>query len=149
MSNLLYEKFVRKPFVVEAIEITTENIEELSEFIGKLKHKDNGDPYIQVDKRLVPNIYKVQVGFWMTRMNDNIRCYAPKIFVDQFVGHTDELQTWIDFLDSDDNGDDVVGEDVVSQPEVGEYGRILEVPQPADVADDQTPAPSDVADGQS
>jgi hypothetical protein len=86
-----FSTFVRKPFMVEAVEVTTENIAEIAKLVGTLKEKPDGTPYIHVDKRLVPNVYKVYPGFWMTRMNDNIRCYARKVFIEQFIESTPEI----------------------------------------------------------
>jgi len=113
--------FVRKPFKVEAVEITEENIEEIAEFVGTLQTKEDGSPYIRVDRRLVPNVFKVFPGFWMTKMGDNIRCYSKKIFEEQFVKNAPDIEEWVDFMDRQ-----------TAQPEtrVGEYGRIEEVPQP-------------------
>lgn len=93
-----YTKFFRKPFVVEAVQVTEENINEIAEFVGTICKKDDGTPYIQVDRRLIPNVFRVYPGFWVTRLNDNIRCYSSKIFNQQFSNMTDEAQTWIDFL---------------------------------------------------
>lgn len=96
-----FKTFVRKPFTVEAVEVTTENIAELAPFIGTLKEKDNGTPYIQVDRRLVPNIFRVYPGFWMTRMGDNIRCYSKKIFNEQFTQTTPEIDVWVNFMNGE------------------------------------------------
>lgn len=96
-----FNTFVRKPFKVEAVEITEDNIEELAEFIGELREKDNGTPYIQVDRRLVPNIFRVYPGFWMTRMGDNIRCYSKKIFNEQFTQTTPEIDVWVNFMNGE------------------------------------------------
>ena len=90
--------FVRRPFAIEAIQITKENIEELAVHIGTLSKKEDGTPYIQVDTRRVPNVLKVFPGFWMTRLGDNIRCYAPRIFAEQFVPTTPEIEEWVNFL---------------------------------------------------
>jgi hypothetical protein len=79
-----FDTYTRKPFTVEAIEITEENIFQLAEFIGTVRKKEDGTSYIHVDKRLVPNVFRVYPGFFMTRMGENIRCYSPKIFNDQF-----------------------------------------------------------------
>lgn len=90
------KQFVRKPFIVEAVEITKDNIAELAQFIGTLRETKDGTPFIAVDRRLVPNVFRVYPGFWMTKMDDNIRCYAGKIFHDQFVesnGTTDVEET--------------------------------------------------------
>lgn len=97
-----FTKHVRKPFFVEAIKITNENIEELSEFIGTLKAKPNGAPYIQVDRRKVPNVFRVYPGFWMTRMGDHIRCYANRVFDEQFVETTPEIEDWVAFLNTEE-----------------------------------------------
>lgn len=92
--------YVRKPFIVEAVEVTPENIGEIAELVGTLREKDNGTPYIQVDRRLVPNIYRVYLGFWMTRMGDNIRCYSKRIFREQFTPSTPDIESWITFLNA-------------------------------------------------
>lgn len=96
-----FTEFVRKPFVVEAVEVTTDNIEEIAEFVGTLRKKDDGTPFIQVDRRLIPNVFRVFPGFWMTRMGDNIRCYSKRIFTDQFTEITPEIKTWVEFIGKD------------------------------------------------
>lgn len=113
--ELEFTTFVRKPFTVEAVEITLENIEQIAEFVGEIQYKGDGVPFIKVNRRLVPNVLKVHPGFWMTRMNDNIRCYSKKIFLEQFAEHTVDIQKWVDFM----NGN----------VDVGEYGRV-EKPEP-------------------
>lgn len=90
--------FVRKPFTVEAVEVTRDNIAEIAELVGTLREKDDGTPYIQVDRRLVPNIYRVYPGFWMTRMGDNIRCYSKRIFKNQFLENTPDIDSMVKFI---------------------------------------------------
>jgi len=84
IMELQFSPFVRKPFEIEAVQITEENIEDVAKFVGELKFKDDGAPFIVVDRRLVPNIWRVFPGYWMTKMGDNIRCYSEKIFTEQF-----------------------------------------------------------------
>lgn len=105
-----FTTYVRKPFTVEAIEITRENIEELAPLIGTLRKKENGTPFIQVDRRLVPNVFRVYPGYWMTKMEDNIRCYAKRVFHEQFVETDDEIEGWINYMRGN-NESDVVGEE--------------------------------------
>lgn len=93
--------YVRKPFVIEAIEITDENISELADLIGTLRKKPNGTIYIQVDRKLVPTVHRVYPGFWMTKMDDNIRCYARRTFLEQFVENTPDIQVWVDFMNEE------------------------------------------------
>jgi hypothetical protein len=94
-----YSTFVRKPFVIEAIEVTLDNIEELCPLVGELRAKADGSPFILVNRRLVPNVYKVYPGFWITRMGDNIRCYSRRIFLEQFTLMTDEIGAWVVYMD--------------------------------------------------
>lgn len=95
-------KFVRKPFEVDAIQITEENINELAEFIGTIRKKndEDGSVYIQVDRRLIPNIDRVFPGYWFTRMGNNARCYSEKIFSTTFVPVDENIQQWVDFMNT-------------------------------------------------
>lgn len=93
-----FAEYVRKPFVVSAIEVTEENIAELAELVGELKTKEDGTVFIQVNRRLVPNVFRVFPGYWVTKMGDNVRCYTRKIFTDQFVAQTDELEAYVGLI---------------------------------------------------
>lgn len=95
-----FETFVRKPFVVTAVEITKDNIAEVAKDVGDLRHKDDGTPYILVDRRLVPNVFKVYVGFYMTKMGENVRCYARRVFHEQFVPMDEPMRKWIEYLEN-------------------------------------------------
>lgn len=95
-----FTTFVRKPFMVEAVQVTTENIAEVAKLVGTLRHdgSDEQKVYIQVDRRLIPNVFKVYPGFWLTKMGDNIRCYSSHIFEGQFIEVTDEISNWVNQL---------------------------------------------------
>lgn len=96
-----FSEYVRKPFVVEAVEVTVDNIAEIAKYVGELREKDDGTPFIFVDRRLVPNIFRVYPGFFMTRMGDHIRCYSRKVFFEQFTPSTDEVREWVNFLNEE------------------------------------------------
>lgn len=93
-----YGTFVRKPFVVEAVQITKENIGELAVHIGSLSYNGNGDPFIIVDKRKVQNVFRVTPGYWMTRMHNTVRCYSDNAFRKEFIESSPELQAWVTYL---------------------------------------------------
>lgn len=93
-----FTTFVRKPFVVDAVEVTTENIGEVAKYVGDLREKEDGTPYILVDRRLVPNVFRVYPGFFMTRMGENVRCYSKKIFKEQFMVQDDQIKEWVNFI---------------------------------------------------
>lgn len=94
-----FNEFVRKPFIVEAMEITKENITEVSKYIGDIEVNEDGSKFIRVDKNLVPNVTRVYPGFYMTRMGDYIRCYSRRVFFEQFTPLTGDIQKWVTFLE--------------------------------------------------
>lgn len=88
--SLDYKEFVRRPFAVEAVEITLENMEEVAKLIGTVrKHKDI--LYISIDGRVVPNVKKAYVGWWMTLMDNNYRVYSPKLFKSEFLAYEESM----------------------------------------------------------
>lgn len=104
---LVFQTHVRKPFTVEALEVTEENLEDVAEFVGEVKVKEDGTRYIAVNRKLVPNVYRVFPGYFVTQMGDNVRCYSPKIFNEQFKPVTEENSVWILALNAND---DIQGE---------------------------------------
>lgn len=98
-NSMEFTKFVRKPFVVEGLEITRENIAEVAKFIGELREVDGLSPYIIVDERYVPNVDRVYVGYFMTKMGSNVRCYSKNIFKKQFIEQTEEIRDLMDIID--------------------------------------------------
>lgn len=104
-----FTTYVRKPFVVEAVEVTSDNIPEVAKYIGDLREKEDGTPYILVDSRLVPNVERVYPGFFMTKMGENVRCYSRKIFTEQFMEQSEEIKPWIDFMTGGGNSKSSAG----------------------------------------
>ena len=98
VKKMNFTTFVRKPFVVQAIEVTPDNISEVAKYVGDLREKEDGTPYILVDHRLVPNVDRVYPGFYMTKMGENVRCYSRKIFRDQFTEQSEEIKPWVEFM---------------------------------------------------
>lgn len=94
---------VRKPFTVDAVKVTTKNIEEIAELIGDVVERDDGTVYIQVDTSVVPYVTRVYPGFFLTRVIINskprYRAYSRRVFAEQFVGSTPELMDWVDYLE--------------------------------------------------
>jgi len=106
--NFPTTSYVRRPFVLEAVEVTTDNIEELAAFIGTLKTNSEGTPFILVDKKRVEKIWRVYPGFFVTFLNGRIRCYSPKIFTREFAPYTDDVVPWVDFMTKSDEEDEAV-----------------------------------------
>jgi hypothetical protein len=94
-----FNEFVRKPFIVEAMEITRDNITEVAKYIGDVEESEDGSKFIRVDHKLVPNVTRVYPGFYMTRMGDYIRCYSRRVFFEQFTPLTGDIQKWVTFLE--------------------------------------------------
>jgi hypothetical protein len=47
--DLEFNSFIRKPFTVDAVQVTEDNMAEVAKLVGELKEKDDGTPFIQVD----------------------------------------------------------------------------------------------------
>ena len=85
-----FKDYIRKPFQIKAVEVTQENFEEIAAFCGKaIQTNQKGDRYILVNRRVIPNGFKIFVGWWVTVMDDNVRCYPPKSFDSQFAPITE------------------------------------------------------------
>ena len=85
-----YTEFVRVPFLVQAVQVTEENFDDIFELIGKeVKELPTGKRYILIDRRIIPNGHKAQIGGWVTSMNDKIRYYSKTAFEEQFVERGD------------------------------------------------------------
>lgn len=84
-NTMEFSTYTRKPFVVEATCITAENIEDVAKLIGDIRTKDDGTPFIVVNRRIIPSISRVYIGYWLTQMGDNLRCYSDKVFTEQFI----------------------------------------------------------------
>lgn len=90
MSDIQFEKFVRKPYAVKAVMITEDNIVEIAKHIGEVRIREgDNEPYIAVDARLVPVIKRAHLGWYVTKVGDNYRCFAPKVFRQQFTDFPD------------------------------------------------------------
>ena len=79
-----FTTYVRKPFSIDAVIITEENMKEVAKLIGRVRQKD-GVKYIALDPRQFPTIHRAYVGWYLTRFEDSYRCYSPKVFKSQFV----------------------------------------------------------------
>jgi hypothetical protein len=89
-----FDRFIRKPFSVEAVQISYDNIEQIAGVLGELKEKD-GEKWIAIDRRLVPNIRKAYIGWWVTKMDENYRAYSPKVFEKEFMSYTEEWDAYL------------------------------------------------------
>lgn len=88
-----FKTFIRRPFQVEAIEITEENLEEVAALVGQIRTKD-GATFIALDRRIIPNVHRAYVGWYLTCLGENYRCYAPKVFTEQFIESVGTMATF-------------------------------------------------------
>lgn len=114
--NDSFVTFVRKPFLVTAVKITDENIDELAGLVGEVKEKEDGTKYIALDRRVIPNIRKAYVGWWITKLDDNIRCYSPKVFSNEFVDYDEGWEIYFDAINvANDESDAQLAAEVAAE----------------------------------
>jgi len=95
--SIEYIEYVRKPFVVTAVEITVDNIEQLNKEykIGDMEKKDDGTPFINVTAgRKIPNVSRVFPGYLLTKMGKNVRCFSRKVFFEQFTNMDEDWRAY-------------------------------------------------------
>lgn len=93
-----FNTYVRKPFRVQAVQVTEDNIQELAKFCSGKYCTEDGHPYILVDKKSIPNVLRIEVGFFVTKMGKNIRAFSEKVFNEQFTSTTPEVEEWMRYL---------------------------------------------------
>lgn len=98
-----FTTFVRKPFTVEAVQITEKNIRDIAPLVGTIQ-VDDGQVWIQVDRKKVPVLSEVEPGYWMTKVDGKIRCYSDRVFREQFTPITPEIRQWMDYLNQQTTG---------------------------------------------
>lgn len=76
--------FMRRPFPVEAVEVTKGNFDVIAGMTGERSEKEDGTPFIQTDRTVVPNVNRIYLGFWLTKMDGNLRAYSAKTFSEMF-----------------------------------------------------------------
>lgn len=103
LDQFEFRQFARRPFLVDAVLVTVSNLDDIAKHVGEVVEKEDGTRFIQVDRRKVPNVFRVYPGFFLTRLEDNIRCYSPKVFAQQFI----ELNGDTDGLVAELNGEEV------------------------------------------
>jgi len=86
-----YTHYIRRPFEVDAVEITEDNMAEIAKLVGEVKTKD-GATFIQLDRRVIPNVTRAYVGWFLTKLDANYRCYSPAIFHEQSPYHAPALR---------------------------------------------------------
>lgn len=84
MTELDFKNYVRTPFQVTAIQITEENIHEVAKLIGTVQTRKD-KKYIRLNRDIVPNMDRAQLGWYVTKFGDRYRCYNDIVFEDQFM----------------------------------------------------------------
>ncbi len=87
-----FDTFVRKPFVVEAVQVTEDNINSIAKSVGVIKKNSDGSPFILPNRKLFPNNSEISLGYWMTRMGKQLRFYSPSVFNNQFIRSNDDVE---------------------------------------------------------
>jgi len=80
-------KFVRKPFYVDAVQVTKTNMAEVEEWCGGIRHFDeNGNAFIKVlpqRSKLIPKT-RAFVGDWVLSSKIGFRVYTNSAFEKSF-----------------------------------------------------------------
>lgn len=88
-------KFTRKPFEVDAVQVTAENIDEVAKWCQGEVTTEDGQPCIKVRvlRALNERQTKAFVGDWVLYAGTGYKVYIDKAFKKSFVEKTEELRT--------------------------------------------------------
>lgn len=80
--SIVTEKYTRKPFSIDAIRVTEENLEEVAQWCGGEIHKYNGKRFIKVDvnRPLTEKQTKAFAGDWVLKAGTGFKVYQHKAF---------------------------------------------------------------------
>jgi hypothetical protein len=96
-------KYVRKPFEVEAVQVTPENIEAVAAWCGGTvsQEKPDGDRHIEVKvhRPMTPRQSKAFLGDWVLFAGTGYKCYTPRAFEKSF----DDLGVTVIHGENDEN----------------------------------------------
>jgi len=102
LSDSDFETFVRTPFAVRSVEITEENIDEIAAVIGEVQtHYKTKEKFISLNRKIVRDMSRAHIGWYVTVLRDNIRVYSPKIFNEQFVAASPDGTVTLDVSDEE------------------------------------------------
>lgn len=81
------QKFIRKPFEIEAVQVTAENMEEVAAWCTGLIQNEPKGHYIkvQVHYPLTPRQTKAFVGDWVLKSKKGYKVYTDSAFQTSFV----------------------------------------------------------------
>lgn len=121
------ETYFRRPFEVQAFEITQDNIAELAPYVGELLD-DDGAPYIKSDKKKVGNNFKVWPGFFATILKGQVRCYSRSSFFKQFGELNEKTSPTVEFLHGRCTVEELLSEltpsEFVGEPDQEEHAEV-------------------------
>jgi hypothetical protein len=83
-----FNEYIRKPFTIEALEITRDNIKSVTKLLGGTLCRNDGVTFISLDHPSVPGIDRAYLGWFLTKLDGTYRVYAPKPFRSQFIEKT-------------------------------------------------------------
>lgn len=96
MSSVVPTRYVRKPFEVEAVQVTTENMTDVADWCdGNIRHTAENAPFVKVEvhKPLTSRQTRAFVGDWVLFANRGFKVYTDKAFQSSFQLAEGETET--------------------------------------------------------
>lgn len=92
-------KFVRKPFAVEALQVTEENLEEVATWCGgKVRQDEDGQKYVKVQVKNALNARQTEArpGCWVLKSGEvSFKVYGEYAFTKSFQPETEPLEVTV------------------------------------------------------
>lgn len=79
-------KYARKPFEVEAVQVTATNMEEVAQWCDGSVQQENGNTFVKVNVARVLNERQTKafIDDWVLKAGNGYKVYTPKAFSKSF-----------------------------------------------------------------
>lgn len=125
-------KFVRKPFAVDAVEVTSENIVDVAQWCGgEVRESEPKKPgqetqsfiKVPVKRPLNDRQTRAYPGDWILSAGTGFKVYTPKAFTSSFEEQTDRMFEVIEQMDERVKEEDELYCEGYTEPQVLEVMR--------------------------
>ena len=101
------KKYIRKPFSIDAVQITATNVDEVAKWVdGEVRTDDLGQYVkVRVHRPLNDRQTKAYLGDWVLYAGTGYKVYTPKAFANSFEQSSSESV----YIDTDKPREEIVG----------------------------------------
>jgi hypothetical protein len=100
MTGIEFTPYIRKPYRVDALKVTGNNIHVVAELIeGTVETAQDGKTFIRTHRKVVKNVDNIWPGFFLTKVRKKTLAYPSRLFYRNYVEPTEDVEDFVVFLE--------------------------------------------------